>query len=113
MKLAPFVTVDGTPFSASREEIMRARGNPARTCRNSVGLNELDYESVVFRFQDNGRLEEISMQASVIGLGAVAVPFSSLEPFIRSQDPAAFERAGFMVADDNYLDRSATTILSG
>jgi hypothetical protein len=98
MDLAPFLSVDGTAFSASRDEIMGARGKPARACRNFVGLNELDYESVVFRFQDSGRLEEVSLEAPVVSLGKVAVPFSSLDPFIRSQDPSAFERAGFIVS---------------
>ena len=98
MNLAPFVSVDGAAFSVSREEILQARGKPTRAIRNSVGLNELDYESVVFRFQDCGRLEEISRQAPVVGLGTVAVPFSSLEAFVRSQDSGVFERAGFIVS---------------
>ena len=98
MNLAPFVRVDRTAFSTSREEIIRVWGEPTRTCRNSVGLNELDYETAVFRFQDCGRLEEITMQAPVVGLGTVAVPFSSLEQFVRAQDSAAFERAGFIIS---------------
>ena len=63
-----------------------------------MGLNELDYDTAVFRFQDCGRLEEITVQAPVVDLGAVAVPFASLEPFVRIQDSMAFERAGFIVS---------------
>ena len=63
MNLEPFVSVDGIPFSVSREEIMKMRGQPASSGRNGVGLNELDYQSMVFRFQDSGRLEEITLQA--------------------------------------------------
>ncbi|MDM0104017.1 hypothetical protein QTH97_03685 [Variovorax sp. J22R24] len=98
MKLEPFVRVDETPFSASRDEVVSMRGVPARTCRNGIGLNELDYESVVFRFQDCGRLEEITMPAPVVHIGNVSVPFSALSSFVRANDPSAFERAGFLVS---------------
>ena len=98
MKLHPFSAVDGVPFSASREEVLRVRGRPVRQGRNDVGLNELDYSDVVFRFQDCGRLEEITVQAPVLSLGTVSVPFSALERFVRDCDPSTFERAGFVVS---------------
>ncbi|HEU5296552.1 MAG TPA: hypothetical protein VFU71_17360 [Burkholderiaceae bacterium] len=98
MKLEPFVSAGGTAFSASRDDVLCARGAPARTSRNAVGLHELDYGHVVFRFQDSGRLEEVTTQATVVDLGAIAVPFACLEAFVRAQDPQAFERAGFLVS---------------
>jgi hypothetical protein len=97
MNLDPFVRVDDTPFSASREEVVKMRGKPTRTCRNGVGLNELDYESVVYRFQDCGRLEEITMQAPVVNIGNLSVPFAALASFVRTTDPSAFEKAGFLI----------------
>jgi hypothetical protein len=98
MKLLPFVQVDATRFSASQESILAERGPPARQCRNGVGLNELDYGDVVFRFQDNGRLEEVTMQAPVIYFGNIDVPFSALESYVRSEDESAFDRAGFVIS---------------
>jgi len=98
MKLQPYVLVDATPFWASREQIENARGRPLKASRNGVGLNELDYGTVVFRFQDRGRLEEITAQAPVVYIGNVDVPFTGLEEFVREQDAAAFERAGFIVS---------------
>lgn len=98
MKLHPFSSVDGVPFSASREEVLRIHGNPTREGRNDIGLNELDYEDVVFRFQDCGRLEEVTAQALVLNLGTVTVPFGALERFVRDNDPCTFERAGFLVS---------------
>ena len=98
MNLAPFVSVDETSFSASREDILAAWGTPSRTCRNSVGLTELDYGTVVFRFQDCGRLEEITRKTQAVHLGAVAVPFRSLERFVQDHDSSAIERAGFVVS---------------
>ncbi len=98
MRLEPFRSVDGNAFSLARDDLIRRRGKPTCEHRNGVGLNELDYTTVVFRFQDCGRLEEVTSQAPVLHLGSVAVPFISLEAFVREQDPAAFKRAGFLVS---------------
>jgi hypothetical protein len=100
MKLQPFVGVDETDFSASRSDITSLKGEPLREGRNDVGLNELDYGDVVYRFQDGGRLEEITQEASVLLMGNVAVPFDTLASFIREHDGAAFERAGFLVSPE-------------
>lgn len=100
MKLDPFVQVDDTPFSVSRDDVLRAHGRPWRSVRNGVGLNELDYGDVVYRFQDSGRLEEITLEAAVVTIGNVAVRFETLAGFIRGQDPEAFERAGFLVSPE-------------
>jgi hypothetical protein len=98
MKLAPFLRVDDMPFEASEDDVVRARGEPAGRGRNDVGLNELDYGDVVYRFQDCGRLEEVTMQALVVDLGTIAVPFGALAAFVREHDAASFERAGFVVS---------------
>lgn len=98
MHLAPYIRVDDTSFAASRADIAAAHGTPAREGRNDVGLNELDYGRVVYRFQDNGRLEEVTMQAPTVHLDTVAVPFASLASFVRAHDDAAFECAGFVVS---------------
>ncbi|MBS0452307.1 MAG: hypothetical protein JSS14_13445 [Proteobacteria bacterium] len=98
MTLEPFERVDGTPFTLSPAALLRERGEPLRAGRNGVGLNEMDYGDVVYRFQDSGRLEEITRQAPVLSLGNVVVPFAALASFIGAQDPMAFERAGFLVS---------------
>lgn len=98
MKLQPYEQVDDTPFTACSADILRARGQPWRCVRNGVGLDELDYGDVVYRFQDCGRLEEITLEARSLALGNVLVPFESLAAFIRAQDAGAFERAGFLVS---------------
>ena len=98
MQLTPFVRIDGTPFSASPHDIAQARGVPAHRGRNAVGLNEYDYGRVVFRFQDSGRLEEVTVHAPVVEFGRVAVPFASLRHFVSAQDAGLFERAGFLVS---------------
>lgn len=98
MKLDPFERVDDTPFSLSRAALLRQRGEPLRSARNGVGLNEMDYGDVVYRFQDGGRLEEITQQAEVLSIGKVAIPFAHLAEFLRAHDPEVFERARFLVS---------------
>ena len=98
MQLTPFVRIDGTPFSAGPHDIAQAWGAPAHRGRNAVGLNEYDYGRVVFRFQDSGRLEEITLRAPVLQLDTVAIPFAALAGFVLAQDAETFERAGFLVS---------------
>ena len=98
MRLEPYEQVDGVPFSLTPEELRRTRGAPWRAVRNEVGLHEKDYGDVVYRFQDSGRLEEITREAKVLHIGNIAVPFERLAEFVRAQDAQAFERAGFLVS---------------
>ena len=98
MKLVPFVSVGPTLFSATRDDVVRARGVPRSEVRNDVGLTALDYGDAVFRFQDSGRLEEVTLPTPVLHLGVVAVPFARLEAFVETQDAGAFRRAGFLVS---------------
>lgn len=98
LRLEPFVAFGDTPFSLSAEALVAHLGPPRRLTRNTVALNEYDYGHGVFRFQDGGRLEEITRRAPVLLLGSVAIPFAALRGFVQSQDEAAFERAGFLVS---------------
>ncbi|QPF72204.1 hypothetical protein G8A07_04175 [Roseateles sp. DAIF2] len=100
MRLEPYVRVDGRyAFSLTVEELLRLRGEPWRRQRNTVELDAYDYGDMVFRFQDGGRLEEITLQAPVLEPGPVlAVPFASLADFVEAQDPQHFRRAGFLVS---------------
>ena len=98
MHLQPYQSVDGMPFTATREDIIRAHGPPHSEERNNVGLTALDYGALVYRFQDSGRLEEVTTCAQVLHLGALAIPFGALAAFVRANDSAAFERAGFLVS---------------
>lgn len=98
MRLDPFVSVDRTPFTATREQIEAERGPAPHVVRNGVGLHELDYGSVVFRFQDGGRLEEVSMRAPIVYFGPTDVPFEALDAFVHANDRAAFTRGGFVVS---------------
>lgn len=98
MKLTPYVQVDDIAFSASPAELVLRKGSPAVRGRNAIGLEEMDYGDSVYRFQGNGRLEEVTRQASVIQLPQAAVPVRTLATFLREQDPSAFERGGFIVS---------------
>ena len=99
MKLDPFVQVDNTRFTDTVAEVTARHGQAFRSGRNAVALNEFDYGHVVFRFQDSGRLEEVTRQAAFVEFaGGVAVPFQSLAAFLKAHDEDVFERAGFVVS---------------
>jgi hypothetical protein len=98
VKLTPYVQVDDVPFTATPGELLSRKGKPALTGRNGVGLEEMGYGDSVFRFKESGRLEEVTQQTSVIQLPHAAVPLKFLGRFMREQDPASFERGGFIVS---------------
>lgn len=98
LHLTPYAAFDGIPFTISVEELLAFLGLPDRHRRNEAALNEYDYGHSVFRFQDNGRLEEITKRATVLRMGSLIVPFAVLEGFVQRQDKSAFERAGFLVS---------------
>ena len=98
MRLEPYVRVDETLFTATSDDLRARLGAPLRTGRNAIGLTALDYGDVVFRFQDSGRLEEVTARGTVLHLGVLAVPFASLAGFVQAHDTEAFQRAGFIVS---------------
>jgi hypothetical protein len=98
MRLEPFERVDGGSFSTTRAEVVASLGPPPRESQNDVGLYELDYGTVVYRFQLSGRLEEVTVDAPVLHVHNVSVPFASLKTFVCSHDEAAFRRSGFVVS---------------
>lgn len=98
MRLEPYDSFGDFAFTLRAADLLARRGAPARSRRNEVELDEMDYGDVVLRFQDNGRLEEITTRAPVLHLGAVAIPFAQLQAFVQAQDPQAFWRARFLVS---------------
>lgn len=98
MQLDPYRSFAGYDFSLTPEALRRRRGEPWRTRRNEVALNEMDYGDVVLRFEDNGRLEEITVSAPVLHLGTLAIPFEHLQAHLTAHDPAVFWRARFLVS---------------
>jgi len=97
-RLAPYEAFGDVPFAFGVEDLVARFGPPNRHARNEVALNEYDYGHSVFRFQDSGRLEEITRRAPVLQIGSIAIPFAALEAFVREQDADSFERAGFVVS---------------
>ncbi|MDR7271394.1 hypothetical protein J2X20_004062 [Pelomonas saccharophila] len=98
LRLEPFTAFDGLTFSLTVEDLVARLGPPNHCSRNNVALTAYDYGHSVLRFQDNGRLEEITKRAPVLQLGTVAIPFAALASFVLAQDTEAFERAGFLVS---------------
>ena len=98
LRLQPFTAFGDLPFSLGVEALIARLGPPNRCSRNNVALNEYDYGHSVLRFQDGGRLEEITRRAPVLQLDTVVIPFAALAGFVLAQDAETFERAGFLVS---------------
>jgi hypothetical protein len=98
LRLQPFTTFGDVDFGLGVEELIAWLGPPDSQSRNDAALNEYDYGHSVLRFQDGGRLEEITKRAPVLQIDSVAIPFTALAGFVRGQDERAFERAGFLVS---------------
>jgi hypothetical protein len=98
VRLVPYIAVDGVPFAITPEQLHARFGRPQSQQRTPVGLNEHDYGDRVFRFQDSGRLEEVTQRAPELHIGDVTVPFAALAAFVRAHDGEAFEQAGFLVS---------------
>lgn len=98
MRHDPYLACAGYAFTLRPDELLRQRGTPIRSRRNEVALNEMDYSDVVLRFEDSGRLEEITARAEVLHLGTLAVPFEHLQAHVLAHDAAAFWRARFLVS---------------
>ncbi len=98
MKLTPFTQVANIPFSASQDDVLATCGAPLSEHRNAVALTELDYGEVIYRFQNGGRLEEVTQRAPILKLDDIIVPFAALEGFVEQHDSEAFRAAGFLVS---------------
>ena len=98
MRLVPYIAVDGLPFAVTPEQLHARFGPPRAQQRTPVGLNERDYGDRVFRFQDSGRLEEVTQRAPELHIGDAVVPFAALAAFVRAHDADAFERARFLIS---------------
>ena len=94
----PYIAVDGVPFAITPEQLRARFGCPQSQQRTPVRLNEYDFGDRVFRFQDSGRLEEVTQRAPELRIGDAMVPFAALAAFVRAHDADAFERARFLIS---------------
>lgn len=98
MRIEPFTKLGDVSLGANRDELCALIGTPLSTGKNRVGLEEFDYGDRVFRFESNGLLSEITIEAKQITLGRVSVPFNHLADYIAANDSHSFERYGFVVS---------------
>lgn len=98
MRIEPFSKLDHVSLDANRDELSRLLGAPLRNNVNQVGLEEYDYGNRVFRFEPNGFLSEVTIEAEQVEFGQVSVPFAVLSQFISSNDPLSFKKYGFIVS---------------
>jgi hypothetical protein len=98
MKVTPFTSVNGLSFGMSREAVVASIGDPSKVrSRKEGSILQLVYASARYRF-DEGALTEITVDAPIVEIGAVSISFQTLAPYLKKQDPGAFEKVGFIVS---------------
>lgn len=97
MKIEPYVQVGSLRFGVGRKAILAALGKPVSERVNRKGELELEYSAAIYRLE-NDSLIEASIDAPVVILGSVAVPFQTLSGFVLEHDKEAFECVGFVVS---------------
>ena len=112
MRFTPYIALDRFRFDMDREAVVRVLGVPTHEEVNQIGDLELSWDSPALNARlFAGVLTEISADIPVLSFGAGEVRFRELSEFLRSNDPAVFERVGFLVSpryglalDPNYPD---------
>lgn len=98
MKLEPYKSIAGLSLDSEETGLIAKHGKPSRMETNSIGLKELDYGSQVYRFDQDGRLNELTVECVAIEYQGVTIPFAQLKTYIASEDDNAFEKYGFYVS---------------
>lgn len=97
MLFVPLTAANNIEFGVSQHVVEKRLGQPLRRLTDRLGRVEIHYSSAIYRFEGSS-LEEISLDAPVVELGAVAVKFEDLAAFLQKNDPSCFERVGFLVS---------------
>ena len=98
MRIVPFESVGEIKFSASREDVIAALGQPDQEVSNKIGLLELKYQNIIVRLDKSGSIEEITAHAPALNLGKNCILFAELAAYIHQHDHSVFKSVGFLVS---------------
>lgn len=97
MLFVPLNAVNNIHFGATSSEVEALLGEPVRRSTDRMGRVELHFGSAIYRFSGES-LEEVTIEAPVVSIATVAIPFHHLADYLRENDPACFERVGFIIS---------------
>ena len=98
MKLSPYSHVGNVTFGIGPDALVQVAGQPHSQRSNRASETELDYGSIVYRFDSNSTLVEITADSPALELDGYLIPFPLLAGYVREHDQSAFERVGFLVS---------------
>jgi hypothetical protein len=98
MNIEPFSKIGHISLDLSPDELEQILGAPAGRRTNRIGLVELDYGGSVYRFEPNGMLCEVTIEAPLVELGNVSIPFAKLGEFVGNNDPHSAIKHGFILS---------------
>jgi hypothetical protein len=98
MRIAAYGSVGLVGCGIDRNELEGLLGSPDREKESRLWSVELQYAAGVYRFDTDGKLKEVSVDAPELELEGASVSFVSLRPFLEQRDEACFERVGFLVS---------------
>ncbi|PHR90377.1 MAG: hypothetical protein COA76_01605 [Moritella sp.] len=98
MKLLPYKYIADFTLEIGEIDLVKISGSPSRKETNAVGLLELDYGSKVYRFDQVGDLNELTIKCEAVEVEGVVIPFAHLQGYITEVDGGAFDKYGFCVS---------------
>ena len=98
MKVHPFEAVDSLQFGATAQAIKELLGPPIGDKVSRRREQELRYTDACYRFDSQGSLVEVTIDAPAVQFGRISVPFKLLAAYLKEQDNSTFEKAGFVVS---------------
>lgn len=98
MKITPLYSVGTLKFGTDQAQCVATLGEPIRKTISRLGDQEFHYSHGIYRFSQNNKLVETSIDASLVELANKSVPFTLLGNFLKQNDPEIFETVGFMVS---------------
>lgn len=98
MKLEPYTNIAGISLDIGEPDLINISGNLSRIQVNSIGLTEMDYGSRIYRFDQSGVLNELTIECIAIEHQGLTIPFAHLKSYIATKDNDAFDKFGFCVS---------------
>ena len=98
MNIEPYISVDGISFDYSKDKVVTLLGEPTRIKTNRLKLEEYDYQSQVFRFNQQSQMQEVTIHAEKLKISGECFEFGELENLLKQRDVETFDCYGFLVS---------------
>ncbi|GDY36444.1 hypothetical protein [Acidovorax sp. NB1] len=98
IRVVAYKTVGAVGFEIDRNELEEILGPSDRQVKSRIWALELHYAAGVYRFGQDGKLKEVSIDSSQLEIEGESVSFTGLKLFFEQCDDELFARYGFLVS---------------